>query len=153
MLISRFVSLCLEVKRVWWPCNVNKAAPASFMSCLSFSRFCWFSQTVDANLLMCQGFARFIFNQTLPANLLASCAQPGDTLLGGGGVIKASLARSHDPRRCRARSTCRVNIAYGRAACSSLCRPCHNQHKSLSISTGSKGIMVLGTGGGGSQTH
>lgn len=104
--------------------------------------------TVDANLVTSQGFARFIFNQTLPANLLASCAQPGDTLLGGGGDKSQPC---HDPRRCRARSTRRVNTAHGRATCASPCQPCHNQHKSLSISTGSKGIMVLGRGEGGAR--
>lgn len=147
MLISRFVSLCLEVERVWWPYNVNKAPPATFMStCLSFPLFCCFCLAGDANLLMCQAFARFISNQTPPANLLASCDQPGDTLLW---VLKASLTRSRDPRRCRARSTRRVNIAtWPRRARPSPCRPCHSQQKSLSISTGSKCIMVLGTGGG-----
>lgn len=94
---------------------------------------------------MCQGFARFIFHQTPPANLLASCHQPGDTLLG---VLKASLTQSHDPRRRCAKSTHWVNATRGRAARLSLWQRCHSQDKSPGISTGSKGIMVLGRGGG-----
>lgn len=114
------------------------------MSTSLFSLFCFFSLTEEANLFMCQGFARFIFHQTPPANLLASCHQPGDTLLG---VLKAS--QSHDPCRRCARSTRWVNMTHGHATRLSLWQRCHSQDKSPSISTGSKGIMVLGKRGRG----
>lgn len=119
-----------------------------WVSCsrLSFSLFCSFSLTEEANLFMCQVFARFIFHQTPPANLLASCHQPGDTLLE---VLKASLTQSHDLHRRHARSNHWVNVARSHATRLSLWQRCHSQDKSPSISTGSKGIMVLGRRRGG----
>lgn len=62
------------------------------------------------------------------------------------GVLKASLTQSHDPRRRRARSTNRVNAAHSRATRLSPRQCCHSQDKSPGISTGSKGVMVLGGG-------
>lgn len=86
---------------------------------------------------------RFILCRTPPVNLLAFLHQPGDTVLV---VLRPASPRATTPQtQCQKSLPTRHDIRH--AAHSSLWQPCHNQHKSLSVSTRSKGIMVLERGG------
>lgn len=132
MVICRSVFLCLEVGHVWrpllrWPTLSPITWPPQFFS------LCFCTSLYGGTVI--HSLPRFI-HWTPPANLLASFHLHGDTVLV---VFRPASPRATDPSpQITWQKSPSTRHDTRHAAHSSLWQPCHNQHKSLSVSGRSK---------------
>lgn len=146
---ARSVFLCLEVGSVWWPLlhwptlsSISQShgpLPPSFLSpfLVSLSLFLSSFVSLQDSAITCPGT-----NRVYPLNSTSkSLGILPSTWWHSSGGVQARLTTHASPQTPMQKKSLSTRHDTRHAAHSSLWQPCHNQHKSLSVSTRSKGIM------------